>query len=181
MIILGIDPGSRFTGYGVIRSESNRIQRLDSGVIRTVSTEIPERLAQIYEELSQVVHAHAPDAIAIEKVFVSANAKSALLLGQARGAAICACAKAGVKIFEYTPREIKKSIVGNGAAEKEQVQFMIKALLSLESTLREDESDALACAVTHYQHLPFLGISEKGEVVGVYRNVAPARDFGAIS
>lgn len=181
MIILGVDPGSRITGYGVIRSASNRIERLDSGVIRTTSKEIPERLAQIYEELSQVVHTHAPDAIAIEKVFVSANAKSALLLGQARGAAVCACAKAGVRIFEYTPREVKKSIVGNGAAEKEQVQFMIRALLSLESALREDESDALACAVTHFQHLPYIRISESEGFIGRYRDVMPASKFGAIS
>lgn len=147
--ILGIDPGSRITGYGVIESDGSRSVHIASGCIRLEQTELPERLGEIYRAVSQVIADYAPTEMAVEEVFVSKNPSSALKLGHARGAAVCAGVMAGLPIAEYTPRRIKQTVVGTGAADKEQVQHMIKLILQLEGKLAADQADALAVAISH--------------------------------
>ena len=157
MKIIGIDPGSRITGYGIIECKFQRIQYVDSGTVRTTSGEhTNDRLYKIFVEVASVVRKHKPDHAVVERVLVSQNVRSALLLGHARGSVICACKVNSVDVYEYTPREIKKSITGNGAADKEQMQFMVQSLLQLSRRPQQDEADALACAISHYQHLPML-------------------------
>ena len=124
--ILGIDPGSRITGYGVIESDGKKSIHIASGCIRLGQGELPERLGEIYRVVTQVITDYAPTEMAVEEVFVSKNPSSALKLGHARGAAVCAGVMAGLKISEYTPRRIKQTVVGTGAADKEQVQHMTK-------------------------------------------------------
>ncbi len=152
MIILGIDPGSRITGYGLIRNLSNKIEYLHSGYIRVEGKQLPERLGIIFSQLSDLIQQHQPEHMSIESVFMHKNADSALKLGQARGAAICAGHYAGLEVFEYAPREIKLTVVGQGGAEKEQVQHMVKRLLSIREDLQSDEADGLAIAICHAQH-----------------------------
>lgn len=147
--ILGIDPGSRVTGYGVIDIDINRTQYVASGCIRLTKGSIPERLEQIFTHVLEVVSTYQPQHLAIEKVFVHKNVDSALKLGQARGAAICACVNRAMPVSEYTPREIKQAIVGKGAASKHQVQHMIQSILSLSDHPAEDAADALAVAICH--------------------------------
>jgi crossover junction endodeoxyribonuclease RuvC len=147
--IIGIDPGSRVTGYGVVRMDGPRAVHLDSGCIRVAELGVPERLKQIFDELSAVVTTYQPDHAAIEKIFMSRNADSALKLGQARGTAIVACAQAALPVFEYSATQIKQAIVGHGHAKKQQVQHMIKALLCLQTTPAADAADALATALCH--------------------------------
>ena len=147
--ILGIDPGSRVTGFGVIDSDGRYSRHVASGVIRTADGEFPERLGQIFTGIQEVIRAHRPDQVAIEQVFVAKNAASALKLGQARGAAITAAVTTALPVFEYTPRSVKQALVGTGAADKEQVQHMIRVLLSLGGRMGLDESDALAIALCH--------------------------------
>ncbi len=154
--ILGIDPGSRVTGFGLIECDANRIRYLDSGVIRLDQGDLPERLLQIYEGISAVIEQHRPTIAAIEKVFVSINPRSALKIGHARGSAICACAAKKLTISEYAAREIKQSVTGIGSADKDQVKYMVQMLLQLEDIRTRDESDALAVAITHYQRMPML-------------------------
>ncbi|UFS69090.1 crossover junction endodeoxyribonuclease RuvC [Geomonas sp. RF6] len=150
MIILGIDPGSRITGYGLISKQGNRLIHLDNGAIFTQSAkEFPERLAKIYSGLSVIIDEFKPDAVAVENVFLAKNAQSALKLGQARGAAIVAAVSAGLPVFEYTALQVKQAVVGTGRAEKVQVQQMIKALLNLPEIAQEDASDSLAVAICH--------------------------------
>lgn len=147
--ILGIDPGSRITGYGVVRMDGPRAVHVDSGCIRIAQLSIPERLKRIYDELSKVVSHHQPDHAAIEKIFMSRNPDSALKLGQARGTAIVACAQMALPVFEYSATQIKQAVVGRGHAGKQQVQHMIKALLCIQEPLAEDAADALAAALCH--------------------------------
>lgn len=147
--ILGIDPGSRVTGYGIIESDGAKSRHLVSGCIRMSQTNFPERLGEIYRNINQLVEEFSPQEMAIEQVFMSKNAQSALKLGQARGAAICACVVAGIEVFEYAPRAVKQAIVGSGAADKSQVQHMVKRILNLDEKLAEDQSDALAIALSH--------------------------------
>jgi crossover junction endodeoxyribonuclease RuvC len=150
MIILGIDPGSRITGYGLICKEGNRLIHIDNGAIFTQSAkDFPQRLERIFTGLSEVIAQYRPDAVAVENVFLAKNAQSALKLGQARGAAIVAAVNVGLDVFEYTALQVKQAVVGTGRAEKAQVQQMIKALLNLPETAQEDASDALAVAVCH--------------------------------
>lgn len=151
MIILGIDPGTLITGYGVISKKGAEVIVLGVGVIKIPSTHaMPLRLRKIYSELCHIIEQYHPDELAIETAFYSKNAQSALKIGQARGVSILAGVNFEVPVTEYSPREIKKSIVGNGAASKEQVQFMIKDLLRLKQTPKFfDETDALAVAVCH--------------------------------
>ncbi|MFT3741733.1 MAG: crossover junction endodeoxyribonuclease RuvC [Gammaproteobacteria bacterium] len=152
-IILGIDPGSRITGYGVIRSDGSRHQYIASGVIRTSAELLPQRLGEIFKAVSALIDQHLPGEIAIEEVFMARNPNSALKLGQARGAALAAIAHKGIQaIGQYSPRRIKQAIVGYGAAEKHQIQHMIKCLLNLTGTLSKDAADALAVAICHAQH-----------------------------
>lgn len=147
--ILGIDPGSRFTGYGVIDFDGRNAAYVTSGVIRVEGLPFPERLRGIFEQLGQVIGEYRPSQAAVEQVFVRRNPDSALKLGQARGAAICACVGRDLELAEYTASAVKQAITGGGAAGKDQVQYMVRMLLGLDGTLQEDASDALAVALCH--------------------------------
>jgi len=147
-IIIGIDPGSRRTGYGVIQLQGNRHIYLASGHLDLTSYPGAERLRQIYLKLTDVIETYHPHEAAIEQVFMHENPNSALKLGQARGAAIVAL---NMPVSEYSAREVKKSVVGYGAAKKEQVQFMVRRLLNLTEQLQADAADALAIALCHAQ------------------------------
>ncbi|MFN3785836.1 MAG: crossover junction endodeoxyribonuclease RuvC [Thiothrix sp.] len=147
--ILGIDPGSRQTGVGVIESDGRYTRHLFSTCLRLGEATFPERLGIIFTEITQIIREHRPHTMAIENVFVSNNAMAALKLGQARGAAICAGVVCGLPIAEYSPREVKQATVGKGAADKSQVQHMVKILLSLQGRLQADAADALAVALCH--------------------------------
>jgi crossover junction endodeoxyribonuclease RuvC len=151
MRILGIDPGSRCTGYGIIDVDGDRAALVRCGVIRSSGGEFAERLGVIFAGLRQVIGEFAPTEAAVENVFVSRNASSALKLGQARGAAVCAAISLGLPVSEYSPRSVKQAIVGRGGADKVQVQHMVRVLLSLPETPEEDAADALAVALCH-QH-----------------------------
>jgi crossover junction endodeoxyribonuclease RuvC len=150
MIVLGIDPGSRITGYGLLRKEGNRLIHIDNGAIFTdSSSDFPGKLKRIYEGLSEVINRYRPDEVAVEEVFLSNNVQSALKLGQARGAAIVAGVNASLPVHEYTALQVKQSVVGHGRAAKEQVQHMVKVLLGLPEIAQADASDALAVAICH--------------------------------
>ena len=155
IIILGIDPGLRMTGFGVVEKSGDKILYLGSGVIKTVSAKekardsLPERIQIILEGLFEVIHQYKPKQVAIEKVFVNVNPQSTLLLGQARGAAISAAVIKKLPVYEYTALQVKKSVVGSGHAKKEQVQEMVKRLLKLPELPQADSADALACAMCH--------------------------------
>lgn len=151
MRILGIDPGSRFTGFGIIEVHGERAVCITHGVIRTGGGEFPERLGIIFSRLQDLILEHRPDHLAIENVFVSRNPGSALKLGQARGAALCAAIAQGMPVSEYSPRSVKQAIVGRGSADKVQVNHMVCVLLQLSEELAEDAADALAVALCH-QH-----------------------------
>jgi len=148
-LILGIDPGSRKTGFGLISYVSGRSEYVTSGVIRLPDVELPERLRVIYHGVTELVETHCPQELAIERVFMARSADSALKLGQARGAAIVACVARNMPVAEYSARQIKQSVVGTGAADKTQVQHMVKVLLRLPSMPAEDAADALAAALCH--------------------------------
>lgn len=147
--ILGIDPGSVVTGFGVVEFSGSHAAYLDSGTIRTGRKDLASRLKIIFEDVSEVVNRYRPDALAIEEVFVHQNVATALKLGQARGAAILAAAVQGIAVFEYTPTQIKKSVTGRGHASKEQVQHMVKILLCLAHKPPSDAADALAVSLCH--------------------------------
>lgn len=147
--ILGIDPGSRFTGFGVVDFAGGEPRYVASGTVRSLDGDFPARLRQIFESVGEIVRAYAPDVVAVESVFMHKNASSALKLGQARSAALCATFAGNVEVHEYAPREIKQAVVGNGSATKEQVQHMIVSLLYLESAPAADAADALAVALCH--------------------------------
>ena len=147
--ILGIDPGSRVTGYGLIEVRGRESHYLASGCVRVEQDEFPERLRAIFDALSRIVAEYHPAEVAIEKVFVQRNVDSALKLGQARGAALCAVMNQSLPVAEYAPAQIKQALVGRGAATKEQVLHMVKTLLQLVDTPAMDASDALACALCH--------------------------------
>lgn len=149
-VIIGIDPGSRLTGYGVIARDGREWRYLDSGCIR-MSTEqsLPERVTTIFTCLSRLIEQWQPTQASVEQVFLSSNADSALKLGQARGAALAALGAHGVAVSEYTARQIKLAVVGTGAAEKSQVQHMVTRLLNLEKAPQADAADALAAAICH--------------------------------
>lgn len=159
--ILGIDPGLRVTGFGVIESRENKLTYVTSGVIKTAAAkknvvegeddreELPARLKVILDGLFQVIEAYEPNQVAIEKVFVNVNPQSTLLLGQARGAAISAAVIKHLSVAEYTALQVKQSVVGNGHAKKDQVQEMVKRLLNLPAVPSPDSADALACAICH--------------------------------
>jgi len=161
--IIGIDPGSRCTGFGVIDSDGLRHHYVTSGHIKIKGDELPERLGMIFNEVSAIIKQWQPQTMGVEQVFVNKNVDSALKLGQARGAAICAGVNAQLTVGEYTPRAIKKAVVGNGSADKEQVQQMMKLLLKLDFVPQSDEADGLAIAVCHasHMHVESLGISSK--------------------
>jgi crossover junction endodeoxyribonuclease RuvC len=149
--ILGIDPGSRLTGYGVIEVEANKYRYVDSGKIN-LSGEIHDRLREIFFQVGKLIELHQPNAIGIEKVFIDKNVDSAMKLGQARSAAICASFNFNIPIYEYSPREIKKGVAGHGNADKQQIQKMVSIILSTTKKMNSDESDALAIAICHANH-----------------------------
>ena len=174
MIILGIDPGSRLTGYGVIQIQGNQSFYLDSGCVRTTADNAAGRLQQIFTGLQQVILQFAPKEAAIEQIFLHQNPNSALKLGQARGAAIAAL---NIPIAEYTARQVKQSVVGYGAAKKEQVQHMVSRLLNIAHDLQADAADALAIALCHAHSrlsLYELGTKSTRKKRSSWRNYRPA-------
>lgn len=150
--ILGIDPGSRVTGYGVIELKGQSVRYIASGCIRMQSEDMPARLKQIFDGVSEIIALYQPEQMAIEQVFMHKNADSALKLGQARGAAICAAMNQQLPVSEYAARQIKQALVGKGSAEKQQVQHMVKILLGIQGELQMDASDALAISLCHYHY-----------------------------
>jgi len=147
--IMGIDPGSRKTGYGMVEVSGDMVSWVASGTIHCKQDTLAERLYAISSQIRTTAEQYKPDVVAIEQVFVYRNPDSALKLGQARGAAIAAAAGYGMVVHEYAPREIKKAIVGKGSASKAQVQHMVKAILGLNKIPEEDAADALAIAISH--------------------------------
>ncbi len=159
MMILGIDPGSRLTGWGLLRRDGRRTEYLDSGTLRLgAESSLSARLLKLNTELEALMEKHRPDQCAVEQIFTAKNARSALVLGHARGVILCAIARAGVALYEYSPTQVKQSIVGAGRAPKAQVQLMVCALLNHRAAFQEDEGDALAVALTH---AVFSNIAEK--------------------
>ena len=149
MKILGLDPGLRITGYGVIEKAGSNLAYVSSGCIKSPDGELPDRLKNILNSVQEVISRYGPDEVAVEKVFVNINPQSTLLLGQARGAAICAAVSRDLPVSEYTALQVKQAVVGNGHAKKEQVQEMVKRLLKLPGYPSPDAADALACAICH--------------------------------
>jgi crossover junction endodeoxyribonuclease RuvC len=147
--VLGIDPGSQCTGFGVLDTVGPRLIYVASGVIRTSREDFATRLWEIFSCVRKVIAEYRPQQIAIERVFVNRNPDSALKLGQARGAAICGAAESNAEVFEYATRQIKLAVVGSGAAEKAQVQLMMRSILRLDGPIAADAADALAAAVCH--------------------------------
>ena len=149
MRILGIDPGSRITGFGIIERDGHRVDYVESGCIRTGDGAFAERLKVIFDSVRDVVAVYRPAEVAVERVFMHKNPDSALKLGQARGAALCAVMAEGLKVSEYTPAQIKQATVGKGNAAKGQIQHMVQAMLKLPGIPKEDAADALAVALCH--------------------------------
>ena len=154
MRILGIDPGLRTTGYGVIEASGSKLAYVASGAVRIpTGDELPIRLKAILDGLAEVIATYRPDIAVIEKVFVNTNPQSTLLLGQARGAAICALVTANLPVSEYTALQIKQAVAGHGKAQKSAVQEMVRRLLKLSGTPGTDSADALAAAICHTSHI----------------------------
>jgi crossover junction endodeoxyribonuclease RuvC len=149
MIILGIDPGLRTTGFGVIHKQGAKLRYIASGTIKSGEGDLPTRLKVILDGVSEVAATYQPDCSAIEKVFVNVNPQSTLLLGQARGAAICALVSNGLSVAEYSPTQLKQAVVGTGKAAKAQVQDMVARLLALPGLPGSDAADALGVAICH--------------------------------
>lgn len=147
--ILGIDPGSRVTGFGVIEVRARQLVYVSSGCIRVAAESMPRRLHEIYQNVTQIIEQHQPVVLAIEQVFVYKNVASALKLGQARGVAMVAAVQQNLAVYEYAPNLIKQAVVGKGHAEKAQVQYMVKLLLNLPALPPTDAADALAAALCH--------------------------------
>ena len=167
MIILGIDPGSRITGFGVIKRTGQKIEYIVSGCIRTGDGPLAERLDKIFISVTEIIETYKPEQFAIEQVFMGKNVDSALKLGQARGVAIVAAAHLGLPVAEYSARTIKQAVVGKGSATKEQVQHMVQYLLKLPGKPQEDAADGLAIAICH-AHTSASLVTQAG-VTGVVR------------
>lgn len=147
--ILGIDPGSRTTGIGIIDSDSRTHKLVHFQPIKCGIGDFPQRLKIIFVEITRLIHKYHPDEVSVETVFLAKNANSALKLGQARGAAICAAVAMDLPVYEYAPKAIKQAVVGKGAAKKDQVQYMVSLLLNHREPIQEDAADALAAAICH--------------------------------
>lgn len=155
--ILGLDPGLRITGFGVIDSLGSQLRYVASGCIKTRDGELPGRLKTLLDGVREVITTYQPDVVAVEKVFVNVNPQSTLLLGQARGAVICGAVSCDLAVAEYTALQVKQSVVGYGKAAKEQVQHMVQRLLVLDASPSPDAADALACAICHAHGAQGLG------------------------
>lgn len=149
MRIIGIDPGLRKTGYGIIEVQANHYRFVDCGCIETKQTTIAIRIQTIFTQLTEIIEQHQPSVASVEQVFMHVNPDSALKLGQARGASICALTVKNIQVYEYSAKQIKNTIVGTGQAQKKQVQFMVSRLLNISGDLQEDAADALAGALCH--------------------------------
>ena len=150
MRLLGIDPGTRITGYGIIDVEGNRLRHVNNGIIKTRSSDpLPLRLKTIYDGLTTILNEFAPQAVAVEQVFLAKNPRAALTLGHARGTAVLSAVNLGLEVQEYSALQVKSAVVGYGHAAKQQVQQMVKALLNLPEVAQEDAADALAVAICH--------------------------------
>jgi len=150
MLVLGVDPGSIVTGFGLIEKDKGRMRFVHAGAVSSAATApFNERIYNIYKSMTEIIKRYEPGEMAIENVFFAKNVQSSLKLGHARGAALVAAGSCGIKVYEYSPLEIKKSVVGYGRAGKEQVQAMVKVILNLPATLGTDTSDALATAICH--------------------------------
>lgn len=160
MRVLGVDPGLSRCGVGLVEGPVARPRALRAGVVRTPSTApVAERLAQLYGELARLVAQERPDVVAVERVFFNANVRTAMGVGQAAGVVLLCAAQAGIPVVEYTPTQVKSAVAGNGAADKEQVTFMVRALLRLAQPPRPaDAADALALALCHLQHAPLVAL-----------------------
>jgi crossover junction endodeoxyribonuclease RuvC len=165
MKILGIDPGLRTTGFGVLHKQGNKLSYIASGTIKTPDADLPQRLKVILTSVAEVIRTYQPDCAAIEKVFVNVNPQSTLLLGQARGAAICALVSADLSVAEYTALQVKQAVVGHGKAHKDQVQDMVQRLLCLPGLPGPDAADALGVAICH---------AHSGEALAMLGALAPA-------
>ena len=157
-LVIGIDPGSRITGFGIVSYSDNKFNYIDSGCIRTCASKKPDpsvsdRLKIIYSSIDELIDKYKPNQMAIEQVFVNKNVQSALKLGQARGAAMVSGAMNNLEVFEYAPRQIKQAVVGTGAADKSQVQHMVTQILQLSKTPQADAADALAIAICHLNNI----------------------------
>lgn len=154
MIVMGIDPGLATLGYGIINYEYNHFNVIEYGAIITPSDRpLASRLKEIYDDMSDLIDKYRPDAFAIEELFFNKNAKTAIVIGEARGVAIVTAAQKGIEVYEYTPLQVKQAVVGYGRAEKLQVQLMVKALLNLREVPKPDDvADALAVAICHCHH-----------------------------
>lgn len=155
--ILGLDPGLRITGFGIIDSLGSQLRYVASGCIKTRDGELPGRLKTLLDGVREVITTYQPDVVAVEKVFVNVNPQSTLLLGQARGAVICGAVSCDLAVAEYTALQVKQSVVGYGKAAKEQVQHMVQRLLALDTIPSPDAADALACAICHAHGSQGLG------------------------
>ncbi len=156
MRVLGLDPGSRRTGFGVVERHGNRLRCVEHGCVSAPAGEpLPRRLHRMAREIGAVMDRVAPDAVAVEEAFFRENVRSALVLGHVRGALIVAAVERGLDVFEYSPREIKLGVAGNGGAAKEQVGYMVRRILALEAAPGTDAADALAGAICHLQRSRF--------------------------
>lgn len=168
--VLGIDPGSRVTGWAVLELAGKKVSRLESGIIKVGDGDFVQRLVGIQSGIDDVIKRWSPDYGSIERVFVAKNIDSALKLSHARGVALCAMGIAELTVQEYAAREIKLNIVGSGSAAKEQVQHMVKVILSIDEKITLDESDALAIALCHAHHIQMGPLAlEKQKIMGAGR------------
>jgi crossover junction endodeoxyribonuclease RuvC len=168
--ILGVDPGSRNTGFGVVDTDGQRSQRVASGCIRVGDRPWPERLGLIFDRVAAVCAEHRPHELAVEQLIFARDPTAALKIGQARGAILCAGLKAGLRVHEYSPKSVKLAVVGTGGADKSQVQHMVRLLLSLTETPAEDEADALAIAICHAHS---MGIPARKRAAASWRDWRP--------
>jgi crossover junction endodeoxyribonuclease RuvC len=167
-LVLGVDPGSRCMGYGVVQEISGVLKLVETGTVRPAEESISLRLGRMYAKIEALLETYAPQAVAVENVFFGRNQSSALKLGQARGAVLAACGLRGVEVFGYDPTIVKKSLVGAGRAEKAQVSFMVGQLLGVRPNWAEDAGDALAVAICHLNRCRFMAAVRAGQA-GVSR------------
>jgi crossover junction endodeoxyribonuclease RuvC len=173
--ILGIDPGLNRTGYGILEVRGGALRWIDSGVLRIPAGELPVRLQSILAQLGELIRAHCPQEVAVEKVFVNINPQASLLLGQARGAAICAAVQAAIPVSEYTALQVKQATTGYGRADKVQMQRMVQRLLGLDRAPPSDAADALACAICHAHSVSGVRWTHATAAVPAAPSTAPRR------